>query len=188
MKFSKLKSILVVSMAFGVSMDASAQVSTKQFQLMQNSELLNQLQNRVGDSAQPNFGSGIEQDSSVLFFNTFDPEYRLAPGDILRINLRGFTEVNESLKVTRGGQVILPTLPPIDVVGVTTSDLEQKILDLLRLGDASASAYVSLDTGRLVTVQVSGNVKSPRTVAVPAYTPLSRVLVYVGGVTDNGSL
>jgi protein involved in polysaccharide export with SLBB domain len=74
------------------------------------------------------------------------------------------------------------------VVGVTTSDLKQKILDLLRLGDASASAYVSLDTGRLVTVQVSGSVKSPRTVAVPAYTPLSRVLAYVGGVSDSGSL
>jgi protein involved in polysaccharide export with SLBB domain len=232
-------------MFLGVSMDAFAQDSTMQLQLLQNPELLKQLEYEVGGDARPGLKSGIpsaktsnfqntnnlkprgnviaeqkfsenapasilenyfkiltredlgiygsnefgqEQDSSLLFFNTFGPEYRLAPGDVLRINLRGFLEINESLKVTRGGQVILPSLPPIDVVGFTTRDLEKKILDLLRLGDASASAYVSLDTGRLVTVQVSGNVESPRTVAIPAYTPLSRVLAYVGGVSDTGSL
>jgi len=45
-----------------------------------------------------------------------------------------------------------------------------------------------LDTARLITVQVSGAVKTPRTVAVPAYTPLSRVLAYAGGIKPTGSL
>ena len=46
---------------------------------------------------------------------------------------------------------------------------------------------MSLDTARLITVQVSGAVKTPRTVAVPAYTPLSRVLAYAGGIKLTGS-
>ena len=129
-----------------------------------------------------------DQDTRLLFFNTFGSDYKLAPGDVIRINLRGFLEVNNSYKVTRDGKVILESLPPINVTGITTDDLELKLLELLRLGDASASAYVSLDTGRLVTVQISGGVKSPRTVAVPAYTPLSRILAYVGGVSNVGSL
>ena len=128
------------------------------------------------------------QDGNLLFFNTFGNKYRLAPGDVLRINLRGFVEFDGNNKVTRDGKIILSGLPPIDVAGITTDELETKILDLLRLGDASASAFVSLDTGRLVTIQVSGGVKNPRTIAVPAYTPLSRVLAFVGGVSDAGSL
>ena len=128
------------------------------------------------------------QGQNLLFFNTFGKEYVLAPGDVLRVSLRGFLELDGIHKVTRDGKIILPSLPPIDVVGFTTDDFESKLLKLLKLGDASASAFVSLDTGRLVTVQISGAVRNPRTVAVPAYTPLSRVLSYVGGVSDVGSL
>ena len=129
-----------------------------------------------------------DQDDSLLFFNTFGTDYKLAPGDVLQINLRGFLEEDGLYKVSRNGTVTLPSLPPIKVVGITTESLERRILELLRLGDASAAAYVSLDTGRLVAVQVSGEVQRPRTVAIPAYTPLSRVLTYVGGVTGAGSL
>lgn len=128
------------------------------------------------------------QDNNILFFNTFGRDYKLAPGDVLQINLRGFLELDEVHKVSRNGTVTLPSLPPINVVGITTEDVERKVLELLTLGDASAAAYVSLDTGRLVAVQISGGVASPRTVAIPAYTPLSRVLAYVGGVSDAGSL
>ena len=128
------------------------------------------------------------QDNRLLFFNTFGRDYKLAPGDVLQINLRGFLEVDGVHKVARNGTVTLPSLPPINVVGITTEDVERKVLELLKLGDASAAVYVSLDTGRLVAVQISGGVENPGTVAIPAYTPLSRVLAYVGGVSAAGSL
>ena len=128
------------------------------------------------------------QDNNLLFFNTFGRDYKLAPGDVLRINLRGFLEMDGVHKVSRNGTVTLRSLPPINVVGITTEGVERKLLELLKLGDASAAAYVSLDAGRLVAVQISGRVESPRTIAIPAYTPLSRVLAYVGGVSSVGSL
>ena len=128
------------------------------------------------------------QNNNILFFNTFGRDYKLAPGDVLKINLRGFLEMDGLHKVSRNGTITLPSLPPINVVGITTEDVERKVLELLTLGDASAAAYVSLDTGRLVAVQISGGVERPRTVAIPAYTPLSRVLAYVGGMSGAGSL
>ncbi|MDC0634152.1 SLBB domain-containing protein [Planktomarina sp.] len=128
------------------------------------------------------------QDNNLLFFNTVGRDYKIAPGDVLKISLRGFLEMDGVHKVSRNGKVTLPSLPPINVVGITTEDVERKVLELLTLGDASAAAYVSLDTGRLVAVQISGGVESPRTVAIPAYTPLSRALAYVGGVSGAGSL
>ena len=61
-------------------------------------------------------------------------------------------------------------------------------METLKLDDAAASVFISLETARLITVQVSGAVSRPRTLAVPAYTPLSRVLAYAGGIKATGSL
>ncbi|MDA8770818.1 SLBB domain-containing protein [Planktomarina temperata] len=131
---------------------------------------------------------GQSQDTQLLFFNTMGKDYRLAAGDVLRVTLRGLTESDASYKIGRDGNLILPTLAPFSVAGLSIAKAETKLLDVLRYDDASATVYMSLETARLITVQVSGAVKTPRTVAVPAYTPLSRVLAYAGGVKPTGSL
>lgn len=128
------------------------------------------------------------QDSQILFFNTMGKDYRLAAGDVLRVTLRGLTESDASYKIGRDGNLILPTLAPFSVAGLTIAEAEEKLLNVLLYDDASAAVYMSLETARLITVQVSGAVKNPRTIAVPAYTPLSRVLAYAGGVKPTGSL
>ncbi|MDB0043791.1 SLBB domain-containing protein [Planktomarina temperata] len=128
------------------------------------------------------------QDENLIFFNTTGQDYRLAAGDVLRVTLRGFEEVDQTVQIGRDGFLVLSNLPPIQVSGHTIGKVEERLLDMLRLDDASASAYLTLDTARLITVQVSGNVNAPRTLAVPAYTPLSRIFSYAGGIADNGSL
>ena len=128
------------------------------------------------------------QDTQLLFFNTMGKDYRLAAGDVLRVTLRGLTESDASYKIGRDGNLILPALAPFSVAGLTITEAESKLLDVLRYDDASATVYMSLETARLITVQVSGAVKTPRTLAVPAYTPLSRVLAYAGGIKPTGSL
>ncbi|MDC0860792.1 SLBB domain-containing protein [Planktomarina temperata] len=131
---------------------------------------------------------GQSQDTQLLFFNTMGKDYRLAAGDVLRVTLRGLTESDASYKIGRDGNLILPALAPFSAAGLSIAKAETKLLDVLRYDDASATVYMSLDTARLITVQVSGAVKTPRTVAVPAYTPLSRVLAYAGGIKPTGSL
>jgi protein involved in polysaccharide export with SLBB domain len=128
------------------------------------------------------------QDAQLLFFNTMGKDYRLAAGDVLRVTLRGLAESDASYKIGRDGNLILPALAPFSVAGFTIAEAEEKLLDVLRYDDASAAVYMSLETARLITVQVSGAVKNPRTIAVPAYTPLSRVLAYAGGIKSTGSL
>ena len=128
------------------------------------------------------------QDKNLIFFNSIGQDYRLAAGDVLRVTLRGFEEVDQTVQIGRDGFLVLSNLPPIQVSGHTIGKVEERLLDMLRLDDASASAYLALDTARLITVQVSGNVNAPRTLAVPAYTPLSRIFSYAGGIADNGSL
>ena len=131
---------------------------------------------------------GQQQDNQLLFFNTMGKDYRLAAGDVLRVTLRGLTESDQTYTIGRDGNLILPSLAPIAVSGLSIAEAEEKLLNILRYDDAAAAVYMSLDTARLVTVQVSGAVKNPRTLAVPAYTPLSRVLAYSGGIKPTGSL
>lgn len=129
-----------------------------------------------------------KQDSQLLFFNTIGQDYKLAPGDVLRVTLRGLSNSDQSYKIGNSGQLILPELPPISVSGLTIRELENRLKNSLQIDDASAAVFISLETARLITVQVSGAVNQPRTLAVPAFTPLSRVLAYAGGVKPNGSL
>lgn len=129
-----------------------------------------------------------QQSSELLFFNTIGREYRLAPGDVVRVTLRGLSQSNQSVQIGRDGSLILPDLPPISVSGLSIEEVEQTLLEALQYDDASASVFLSLETARLITVQISGAVSEPRSLAIPAYTPLSRVLAYAGGITSVGSL
>ena len=129
-----------------------------------------------------------QQDSQLLFFNTVDKNYQLAPGDVINITLRGLKNLDQTFKINKNGNLILPDRQPVNVSGLSISDLEDTLLTFMRYDDASAQVFISLETARLITVQVSGAVNQPRTLAVPAYTPLSRVLAYAGGVKPNGSL
>ena len=128
------------------------------------------------------------QDSQLLFFNTVSKNYQLAPGDVINITLRGLKNLDQTFKINKNGSLILPDRQPINVSGLSILDLEDTLLTFMRYDDASAQVFISLETARLITVQVSGAVNQPRTLAVPAYTPLSRVLAYAGGVKPNGSL
>ena len=129
-----------------------------------------------------------QQNQELLFFNTMGRDYRLGAGDIVRLTLRGFNELNTTLKIAQDGKMVVDNLPPVSVNGKTIAQAEAEILSILKLDDASASAFLSLETARLITVQVSGSVETPKTIAVPAYTPLSRVMSYIGGISDTGSL
>lgn len=146
---------------------------------------------RLTGSALSVFGErqfSIESSSQLLLFNSVGKDYVLGPGDELSISIRGMMEQDLSIIVDREGSLILPSLEPLFVSQLTIKDLEKKLTDILQLDDASGQVFVKLNAARLVTVQVSGEVNSPKTIVVPAYTPLSRIFSYVGGISSIGSL
>jgi protein involved in polysaccharide export with SLBB domain len=128
------------------------------------------------------------QDDELLFFNTIGKNYQLAPGDTIQITITGLSPSNEDYQVMNDGTITLENVYPINVNNLNLNQVSKLVLDKILLDDASAEVFVRLNNARLITVQISGNVKSPRTIAVPAYTPLSRVIAYSGGVSANGSL
>ncbi|MDC0121911.1 SLBB domain-containing protein, partial [Amylibacter sp.] len=128
------------------------------------------------------------QDNSLLFFNTIGKNYQLAPGDTIQIIITGLSPSNETYQVMNDGTITLENVYPLNVNNLNLNQVSKLVLNKILLDDASAEVFVRLSNARLITVQISGNVKSPRTIAVPAYTPLSRVIAYSGGISDGGSL
>ena len=73
-----------------------------------------------------------EQDSRLLFFNTMGKDYRLAAGDVLRVTLRGLYESDATYKIGRDGNLILPSLAPLNVSVITISEAELILLNILQ--------------------------------------------------------
>ena len=83
-----------------------------------------------------------------------DVSTKIAPDDVLNINLGNYIEGDNTYKVNKNGSLIIAGLPPIDVANMTASDVERKILEILKLGDPTSTASVSIETGAVETVVV----------------------------------
>ena len=128
------------------------------------------------------------QDENILFFNTPGKNYQLAPGDEIQVTITGQAASNNNYRVQNDGTITLENMYPLNVDNLRLDQVNELILEKILLDDASSNVFVRLNSARLVTVQISGNVNTPKTIAVPAYTPLSRVIAYSGGISDSGSL
>jgi protein involved in polysaccharide export with SLBB domain len=82
---------------------------------------------------------------------------------------------------------LYPGMLPVIAAGRSIADVQSDIKQVLEVDDASANVYVSLSAARLVSVQITGAIGQPGTVAVPAYTPVSRILPLVGDILPQGS-
>ena len=123
----------------------------------------------------------------LLFFNSLGSDYRLAAGDVLAISIRGLSSTDERAIVDGEGKIAISGMLPVIAAGRSIADVQSDIKQVLEVDDASANVYVSLSAARLVSVQITGAIGQPGTVAVPAYTPVSRILPLVGDILPQGS-
>ena len=123
----------------------------------------------------------------LLFFNSLGSDYRLAAGDVLAISIRGLSSTDEEAIVDGEGKIAISGMLPVIAAGRSIADVQSDIKQVLEVDDASANVYVSLSAARLVSVQITGAIGQPGTVAVPAYTPVSRILPLVGDILPQGS-
>lgn len=137
------------------------------------------------------FGPGmlaIAENPNILFFDTIGRDYVLSVGDTVNISMRGLTSLDQDVTVDARGRIALPNFPVIVAKDRTIAELEEHLLDTVSVDDRSAQVFVTLGSARLLPVQITGAVVEPRTIAVPAYTPVSRVLSLIGDLDDQASV
>jgi polysaccharide export outer membrane protein len=90
-------------------------------------------------------------------------QYRLAPGDELRIIIPGLTEVenNTAFVVNDRGELTIPLMGGIPASGSTIPELEQRIISQLVEKRLMVSPAVSVQPVKLRPIYILGEVRSP---------------------------
>jgi polysaccharide biosynthesis/export protein len=97
-----------------------------------------------------------------LALSTVQPEYRLAPGDLLMVKVFQVDDLERQVRVDNQGYITLPLIGQLQASGLGVAELEKLIADRYRAGylqDPQISVLVQEANGRRVTV--TGAVDEP---------------------------
>jgi protein involved in polysaccharide export with SLBB domain len=111
----------------------------------------------------PIFGSQLFQgDFKDVSFNGFNPDYQIGIGDAIHLTTWGALETSLELKVDAQGNIFIPRIGPIMVLGVRNADLNKLINDRIRQTyKENVDTYANLRSTQTVKVFTSGSVMKP---------------------------
>lgn len=99
---------------------------------------------------------------SDVSFSGINPDYRIASGDKLLVQLWGGIEYQEEIVVDPKGNIFIPKVGPITVLGVSNQDLNRIVLkSVKRVYKSNVEVYVTLLTTQKVKVFLTGLVNKP---------------------------
>jgi polysaccharide biosynthesis/export protein len=117
-------------------------------------------------------------------------EYRMGPGDVVRIVVFQNPDLTTEGLVTASGAISFPLLGTVRIGGLTTSEAEQRIADALRTGNFVKQPQVSMLVTQIRAnlVSVLGQVGRPGRYPIEtADLRLSELLATAGGVNPTGA-
>ena len=95
-------------------------------------------------------------------FTGFNPNYRIAVGDKVLLQLWGAVESRGDQVVDAQGNIFIPQVGPVNIAGVLNSELNAAVTQALtRIYKKDVHVYASLVASQPVKVFVTGNVISP---------------------------
>lgn len=177
-----------------------------------NSVAISRAQKQVGESIADDLRTqdNIEDEntSNIFGFDMFNnskmsfapsqnmptpKNYIIGPGDMLVVDVYGYSENTMQLTVSPEGMVRIPNIGPIQVNGITIEAAENKIKKSL------SQIYSSINTGhtqvsvtigniKSINVFITGNVKSPGTYTLSSLSTVYNALYACAGPSESGSL
>ena len=138
-------------------------------------------------------------------YNLISREYPIGPKDVLSISVLDSPEFDEdNILVQPDGKIILSTLGPINIVGITTDQLHDILVEKLRFYLNDPKVTIKLVKTKPFVVYVSGAVMKPGSyeintdtthefisteIVLERKTPLlSNILVAAGGISYDADL
>ncbi len=140
----------------------------------------------------PLFGRDIFQNTLDSFRPATDipipANYIMGPGDTLVIQLYGKENLAHSLVLNREGQIQFPQIGPVTLAGLTFSQAQKVIEQIVSEQMIGVKASVTMGALRTIRVFVLGEVKRPGSFTVGSLATMTNALFASGGITDVGSL
>lgn len=126
--------------------------------------------------------------NSALTYAPVGPNYIIAPGDEIKINVWGYDEIRASLIVNRDGGIMLPQAGALTVAGMTFDEARAAIKKAY--GRLMTDFDINIAMGKLhtITVYVTGRAVHPGAYAVSSMATLVDVLSQAGGPELSGTM
>ncbi len=146
----------------------------------------------VNASGKRVFGRDIFNQRALSFepnMNIATPEtYVLGPGDQVIIDVYGASQNTHQLTVSPEGTVTVPGYGPIHVSGMTVAAANAKMRSTLGSRYASSNVKLTVGQTRTILVNVMGEVRTPGTYTLSAFSTVFHALYRAGGINDIGTL
>jgi polysaccharide biosynthesis/export protein len=138
------------------------------------------------------FGYGFFRPDATGFSAQTDvpvgPDYVIGVGDRLVLTLWGSVEGSYELEVNRSGEIVLPKVGSIKVLGTSYGQLPSLIRANLSRVIKDYHLTVNMGKLHLIKVYLVGEVKAPGDYTITSLSTLLNALSAAGGPTKNGSL
>jgi polysaccharide biosynthesis/export protein len=147
------------------------------------------LSNCMTDASQSVKPMAAEQPASssalaLASTNAVAADYQISPRDILDISVFQVPDLNKTVQVSDDGYITLPLIGKTQVADKSTREAEQIIADKLRktyMQSPQVSVLVK-QYGQRITI--SGEVKTPRVMAIDGKVTLTEAVANAGGLGD----
>ena len=138
------------------------------------------------------FGHDIFNRRNLSFepnMNIATPQnYVLGPGDQLIVDIYGASQKSMQLTISPDGEVTVPGYGPIYVSGMTVAAANSKIRSTVGSRYSSSNIKITVGRTRTIMVNVMGEVSTPGTYHLSAFSTVFHALYMAGGVTSLGTL
>jgi protein involved in polysaccharide export with SLBB domain len=157
----------------------------------------------ISPKSEPDVINGLVIYGSEIFTKqnlTFEPNmniptpknYVLGNGDELKIDIYGFSEKSQSLKVSPDGFIRYPNIGPIKMAGLSIDEAKVKLTSVLGklypgLSSGTTSLQLSLGQIRSIHVNLIGEISKPGQYTISSLSTIANALYAAGGPTKIGS-
>ncbi len=188
---------------YGVSIPStSTQTTSYQTPKVMESRTPNDESVKIGQlnqRDQQNQSAGLKRFGLSLFAgspSTFAPisdvpvpaDYTIGAGDELVIQLFGKENITHRLRVNRAGIINFPSLGPIQVAGMSFSEVRDSLNQRVKEQMIGVRSDISMGEMRTMQVFVMGDAYKPGAYTVSALTTISQAIYYSGGFGNSGAL
>ena len=112
------------------------------------------------------------------------PDYRLVPGDKLRIEVYRDTQLSQSLQVRPDGKITLPLIGDVPAEGRTSNELRDALVTSLKEYNTNPVVTVIVVETNPPVFYVMGEVNSPGTFPIKGQVSAVQALAMAGGFKD----
>ena len=116
----------------------------------------------------------------------YTADYRVGPKDLLEISVFGLDELNKTVRISEDGKITLPLLGEIEVEGLTKTELEVKLSQLLEekyLQNPQVTVFIREYQSKRVSVL--GAVENPGNYELLGRQTLLQIISRAGGLTQE---